>query len=178
MSKLPIRTLALLVKNDRIILGLKKRGFGGHKFNGFGGKLEAGETILDAMVREVQEECGITPLIWRKAAVLDFHFNINTSWDQQVHVYEVAEWEGEAVETEEMAPKEFDISAIPYADMWIDDMVWLPLVLRGQRIRGLFIFNDMEELSHVHVSTVPSGIAAIETVSITMSEEKDIRGDN
>eukprot|EP00056_Hartaetosiga_gracilis_P017259 m.6783 g.6783 ORF g.6783 m.6783 type:complete len:151 (-) comp5533_c0_seq1:454-906(-) len=39
----------------RILLGMKKRGFGKGKFNGFGGKLEKGETVEEAAVRELQE---------------------------------------------------------------------------------------------------------------------------
>ena len=37
---------------------MKKRGFGAGKWNGFGGKVEPGETIVEAAVREVKEECG------------------------------------------------------------------------------------------------------------------------
>ena len=53
-------TLLLLRSNGRILLGRKKRGFGAGKANGFGGKVEVGETILQAAVREMQEECGVT----------------------------------------------------------------------------------------------------------------------
>ena len=37
---------------------MKKRGFGEGKWNGFGGKVEVGETIVEAAAREVKEECG------------------------------------------------------------------------------------------------------------------------
>jgi 8-oxo-dGTP pyrophosphatase MutT (NUDIX family) len=37
-------------------VGLKKRGFGQGKWNGFGGKVEAGETIEAAAARELKEE--------------------------------------------------------------------------------------------------------------------------
>ena len=37
---------------------MKKRGFGVGKWNGFGGKVEAGETVVEAAAREVTEECG------------------------------------------------------------------------------------------------------------------------
>jgi 8-oxo-dGTP pyrophosphatase MutT (NUDIX family) len=53
-------TLLLLRSNGRILLGRKKRGFGAGKANGFGGKVEVGETIKEAAVREVQEESGVT----------------------------------------------------------------------------------------------------------------------
>jgi len=53
-------TLLLLRSNGRILLGRKKRGFGAGKANGFGGKVEVGETIKEAAVREMQEESGVT----------------------------------------------------------------------------------------------------------------------
>ena len=45
--------------NKSILLGMKLRGFGIGKWNGFGGKIEAGETIEEGAIREVHEECGI-----------------------------------------------------------------------------------------------------------------------
>ena len=44
----------------RILLGRKRRGMGFGKWNGFGGKLEPGETMRQCAVRELQEECGLT----------------------------------------------------------------------------------------------------------------------
>ena len=54
-------TLVYLLDNDRILLGLKKRGIGEGKWNGFGGKvhINEGETIVEGAIREVEEECGI-----------------------------------------------------------------------------------------------------------------------
>ena len=55
-----VLTLVLLREANRVLLGMKKRGFGVGKWNGFGGKLEQGETVLEAAAREVREECGFT----------------------------------------------------------------------------------------------------------------------
>jgi len=46
-----ILTLAFVRRKGEILLGYKKRGFGAGKWNGFGGKVEAGETIEDAAKR-------------------------------------------------------------------------------------------------------------------------------
>ena len=46
-------------EQNRILLGRKKRGFGAHKYNGFGGKLEAGESFRDCAIRELFEESGL-----------------------------------------------------------------------------------------------------------------------
>lgn len=44
-------TLVLVVQPGRVLLGMKKRGFGAGRWNGFGGKVQSGETIEDAARR-------------------------------------------------------------------------------------------------------------------------------
>lgn len=44
-------TLIVVMNGDEVLLGMKKRGFGIGKWNGFGGKVEAGETIADSAIR-------------------------------------------------------------------------------------------------------------------------------
>lgn len=44
-------TLVLIHQNTRLLLGMKKRGFGVGRWNGFGGKVQPGETILEAAER-------------------------------------------------------------------------------------------------------------------------------
>lgn len=44
-------TLVLVVQPGRVLLGMKKRGFGAGKWNGFGGKVQQGESIVDAARR-------------------------------------------------------------------------------------------------------------------------------
>ncbi len=50
-KKKKLYTLVFLVDDDRVLLGMKKRGFGAGKWNGFGGKVEPGETIEEAAIR-------------------------------------------------------------------------------------------------------------------------------
>ena len=44
-------TLVLIREPSRVLLGMKKRGFGEGRWNGFGGKVEQGETITQAAYR-------------------------------------------------------------------------------------------------------------------------------
>ena len=44
--KKKVLTLVYIRDEENILLGLKKRGFGTGKWNGFGGKVEPSETIL------------------------------------------------------------------------------------------------------------------------------------
>lgn len=54
-----IQTLCLVFQSPRLLLGLKKRGFGQGRWNGFGGKVKVGEPLEAAAIRETQEEAGI-----------------------------------------------------------------------------------------------------------------------
>jgi 8-oxo-dGTP pyrophosphatase MutT (NUDIX family) len=70
-------TLILLRKGDMILLAKKRRGFCQGNFNGIGGKLNPGETVEDAVVRETKEEIGVTPIRFIKVAENDFLYVTN-----------------------------------------------------------------------------------------------------
>lgn len=120
-----------------MLLGLKKRGFGQGLYGGFGGKIEAGETIEVAAVRELAEESGLlaTADALQPAGELVFRFPARPEWDHHVYVFLVRAWQGEAREGEEMRPAWFTLDSIPYAQMWDDAAYWLPAVLAGHVTR-------------------------------------------
>lgn len=143
-------TLLFLLKEDKILLAMKKRGFGAGRYNGIGGKIEPGETVEQAMIRECQEEICITPTNYWKVAEHDFvQDQGENAWRMYTHVYFTDSWEGEPQETEEMAPEWFALADIPYHTMWQDDEFWLPVVLEGQKLMGSFTFDEKDNmLSH------------------------------
>ncbi len=140
-------TLCFLRDEEKILLGMKKRGFGEGKWNGFGGKPEEGETLEEAAVRELKEEAGIDTSIesLEKFGKLDFKFPHEDGWDMIVHIFLVNEWNGEARETEEMKPEWYHIDEIPYDKMWSDDIHWLPLFLENKKFEGKFVFDKDNE---------------------------------
>ncbi len=56
-------TLVLVVQPGRVLLGMKKRGFGAGKWNGFGGKVQPGETIEQAARRWAIHTCHVNVAI-------------------------------------------------------------------------------------------------------------------
>jgi 8-oxo-dGTP pyrophosphatase MutT (NUDIX family) len=150
-------TVCLLVRGDpprQILLGLKKAGFATGKYNGIGGKVEDGETVVEAAVRELEEEIHV------RAAEADlqpvghftFLFRTKPEWNQVVYVYLIRTWQGVPEETDEMAPAWFDVEEIPYERMWQDDSHWLPRVLAGERVRARYIYGpDNESIERIEV---------------------------
>lgn len=143
-------TLIFLIKKDtdQICLAMKKRGFGEGKFNGFGGKVNDNEDILDAAVRELSEESGVIVQKddLKHVADLDFIFEDNSDWGQFVTVYLAEEWQNYPIETEEMKPYWYSFDDIPYSSMWADNEIWLPRILNGETLSGKFIFRDGDRI--------------------------------
>lgn len=161
MIELRNTTLVFLVKKDAglitdICLAMKKRGFGVGRYNGVGGKVEMGETIEVAALREAREEIAIEAKRLEKVGELSFYFPHNPAWDQLVHVYLTDLWKGEPKESEEMNPSWFNISDIPYSSMWPDDEFWIPIVIGGEKVRASFTFGEGDVVLEDQVEVVQS----------------------
>lgn len=135
-----ILTLCIVHQHPKILLGVKKRGFGIGRWNGFGGKVEQGETIEEAAMRELKEEVGIEALEMTKMGVLDFEFE-NDPKILETHIFYITKFKGIPEETEEMSSKWFYIDKIPFELMWPDDIYWMPFLLSGKKFRGKFLFD-------------------------------------
>ncbi|EDK72468.1 NUDIX hydrolase [candidate division TM7 genomosp. GTL1] len=141
-------TLLFLRKDDHILLAMKKRGFGVGRLNGVGGKLKPNEPLEQALQRECEEEINVQPLSYNLVAEHKFYGH-NDSFHMHVFVYLSDKWQGEPTETEEMAPAWHPTDAIPYDQMWSDDILWLPKILENKKIYGEFYFDDADKvISH------------------------------
>lgn len=153
-SEIKKATLCFLIKDRKVLLAMKKRGFGVNKWNGTGGKVKSGESIEAAAVRETKEEIDVIIRKLKKVAVLDFYFEEKSDWDQEVFVYLVEDWVGKPKESEEMRPKWFYFDKIPYKKMWWDDKIWLPRVLKRELIEASFLFDNNEKVTNQSVKSV------------------------
>lgn len=136
--------LCFIVKNGRVLLIRKKRGLGAGKINAPGGKLELGETALQAAIRETQEEIGVTPLHLEERGLLRFQFV--DGYSLNCIVFLATDLEGEPVSTEEADPMWVGLGEVPYHEMWADDQEWLPTVLSGGTFTGSFLFDGEKML--------------------------------
>jgi len=115
-------TLIFIQQNDKqqLLLGMKKRGFGQFKWNGFGGKVEPSDkSIKAAAERELMEECSIKAnnLIKRGLIIFEFDPEVEPTV-LEVHVYSDSSYEGTPTESDEMKPEWYSFDKIPFDKMW------------------------------------------------------------
>lgn len=144
-------TLLFIIKDEKILLARKSRGFATGKLNGVGGKREAGETIEQTMIRETQEEICVTPKDYRLVGIIEFfEFDKNQEPEEDImHIFIANDYEGTPTKSDEMDPVWFDINNVPYFDMFQDDKLWIPKVIGGEKIYGVFNFDkEFNLISH------------------------------
>lgn len=136
--------LCFVVKGGRVLLIQKKRGLGAGKVNAPGGKLEAGETALEAAVRETREEVGVTPIDLEERGLLRFQFV--DGYSLSCIVFVANDLVGDPYATDEADPFWVDLDSVPYDQMWADDREWLPGLLSGGTFTGSFLFDGEKML--------------------------------
>ena len=141
-----IATLLFVMLDDRVLLIRKLTGLGKGKINAPGGRVEKGESIEAAAVREVQEELCITPIdpVYRGENLFQF----TDGYSLHIHVFTATQYQGTPEETVEAIPLWFPVDAFPYEQMWEDDRLWIPLMLNEQQFIGRYIFRSDDMLDY------------------------------
>ncbi len=127
-----------------VLLGEKRSGFGAGNIVGVGGKIEVGETPVEAAVRETREEVGLIlgPKLLVARGIVRFRFPVKTSWDHDVHIFATTVWQGVPQESDELSPSWYPIDLLPLDAMWDDAGYWLPQVLAGEGVNLTITFAE------------------------------------
>lgn len=141
-----LTTLCYVVRDGQVLLAMKKRGLGEGKWNGPGGKVEAGETPEQACEREFYEETKSRVGALEFRGIIEFVFDTKPDWNQKCHVFVGRDLMGQPQETEEMLPAWYGLSELPLDNMWEDDTLWLPDVLKGGQANMRFYFDEQNKM--------------------------------
>ncbi|KAJ0397742.1 hypothetical protein ATCC90586_008752 [Pythium insidiosum] len=162
-----------------VLLGLKKRGFGQGKWNGFGGKVDPTDaSVVAAAAREVREEANIDvkESDLEERGIIMFTFEGGKEI-LEVHVFMTDKFAGEPSESDEMLPKWYDEASLPFDDMWSDDRIWLPQVLAGKAVYGHFHFDsDEDTLVHHELDIMEPSTKLSTLVFVTRSDSHVLLG--
>ena len=117
------------------------------KWNGLGGKLEPGETPEECVIREIQEECGLTLKNPSLKGILTFP-NFDGTDDWRVFVFVAKEFEGELIDSNEGNLEWIDDSELLNLNLWDGDKIFLKWLDREGFFSGKFIYKDGKLLKH------------------------------
>lgn len=117
------------------------------KWNGLGGKLEAGESPDECVVREVREESGLNILDARLRGVLTFPaFKDGEDW--LVFVYTASRFEGRIGECPEGTLEWVEDPRIAELPLWEGDRVFLPWLDAARFFSAKFVYREGRLAGH------------------------------
>lgn len=132
MGVTKLYTLIFVKSNNKVLLGYKTRGLGVDLWNGFGGKVEKNESVLNCAKRELCEECNINAVDLKHIGVVRYD-EVDEKRISIVHIFICNKFNGNPSGSEEMNPiKWYLFNDIPYKQMWPDAVEWLPVALKEQ----------------------------------------------
>jgi 8-oxo-dGTP diphosphatase len=122
------------------------------KWNGLGGKLDSGETPLEAAVREFEEEasCKTEPAQWRWLGQLYFpNFKPHRQEDWWVNVYltDLTPEQAAMIPLRDPLQPEGELHFVPFSrvlclDLWDGDAKFLPLVFERKPFQGTLFYES------------------------------------
>ncbi|MBA3652869.1 MAG: NUDIX domain-containing protein [Actinobacteria bacterium] len=91
-----VGAVALVVDGEGRVL-LVRQSYAGRRWMLPGGGVKRNETMLDAALREVQEEGGVTAIAPDKVQLLGIYANFRQGMSDHIAVYVIKEWEQEPI---------------------------------------------------------------------------------
>lgn len=122
-------TLCYIERNDQYLMlhRTKKANDASHdKWIGVGGKCEGNESPDECMMREVQEETGLTITDWQYRGIVTF---ISDIWPcEYMHLFTATRWEGEQTDCDEGVLEWIDKKKLYDLTLWPGDRIFLRLL--------------------------------------------------
>lgn len=103
----------------------KKNDINAGKWIGVGGKLEAGESPEEALLREVKEETGLTLTNYRRRGLVTFSAD---GYTEYMHLYTADTWSGTLTDCDEGELRWIPKTDVPNLPLWEGDMHFLKLL--------------------------------------------------
>lgn len=117
------------------------------KWNGLGGKFEAGETPEDCAIREIYEESGLRVVAPQLHGILTFP-DFNGSDDWYTFVFVARNFTGTLIDSPEGELHWIDDADLLNLALWPGDRIFLPWLERDPFFSGRFVYQDEALVAH------------------------------
>ena len=119
------------------------------KWIGVGGKMEAGESPEDCLLREVKEETGLTLTKYRYRGLVTF---VSNQWGTEyMHLFTATEYEGEMKECDEGNLEWVLKDKIEGLNLWEGDKIFFRLLNRDVPFFSLKLCYDEDRLVSYYI---------------------------
>ena len=120
------------------------------KWNGLGGKLDAGETPEECVIREVKEESGLDIYDPQLKGILTFpKFFEDEDW--YAFIFAAHKFKGEVIDSNEGVLKWVDDDQLLELDLWEGDRIFIPWLGRSGFFSGKFVYDSGRLVEHAVV---------------------------
>ena len=146
MAKSPLTTLCYIEKENSYLMmhRVKKKDDGNHdKWIGIGGHFEFGECPEECLLREVQEETGLTLTDWRFRGLVTF---VCGDWEEYMCLYTADGYTGEMIDCSEGELVWVEKSQIPSLNIWEGDKIFLRLLAEEHPFFSLKLVYEGDRL--------------------------------
>jgi 8-oxo-dGTP diphosphatase len=134
-------TICHVIRGRALLLKKANRGISVGKWNAPGGKSEPGEAPEECARREVLEETGLRVSRLFDHGALTFMMDGGKTLHTRARLFSTSDAKGRARSSDEGPVRWFKLDALPYDEMWEDDLFWIPLMLRGLRFNATFTYD-------------------------------------
>ncbi|MBT4136422.1 MAG: 8-oxo-dGTP diphosphatase [Candidatus Latescibacteria bacterium] len=145
-----IGTLCYIKHNDKTLMlhrVKKENDMHEGKWNGLGGKLEAGETPEECIIREVKEESGLTIYNPNLRGILTFpKFDGIDDW--MAFLFTATQFEGELIDSPEGNLEWIEDTEVFNLNLWPGDRIFLNWVEENRFFSGKFIYKNKKLIDH------------------------------
>ena len=140
-----IATVAIVLRKNEteVLLGYKKTGeIGARTINAPGGKCEPGESTIDCVIRETEEETAIRLDSADLQFIAVITFCAAGTPDFEVHFFRTSAFSGIPKETDSFVPRWYEVGKIPFEQMLESDREWFPKVIIGEKFRAKVYYRE------------------------------------
>ena len=116
------------------------------KWNGLGGKFEAGETPEECVIREILEESGLSIQGPKLSGLLMFPKFKNNDW--YVFVFTANDFTGELIDSPEGVLEWIQDEKILDLNLWESDHIFIPWIQEGKFFSAKFEYEEDKMLSY------------------------------
>ena len=145
-----LATLCYIKKNNQtLMLHRVKKENDRHKgkWNGLGGKFEAGETPEECVIREVKEESGLDIINPKLHGFISFPaFDEIQDWF--VFLFSSSDFSGEIIDSDEGNLHWVDDENLTSLNLWEGDKIFMDWLKRDDFFSAKFIYKNKKLVSH------------------------------